>query len=633
MSLLARRLSRRKLLPVDPSSTLTQQRSGTFSSSGFTVSLPAAPSTNSCIVLYIAGNTTVTTPAGWTLRQSQVNYMGHYLYTLTGSVSSSWTVSSAAGVGTWWVGEVTNSTYDLGASSNAPSSSTAYTTPSITPASGENILLASIGSVNSQSTARTISSWTNSFNEVADVCNPVSDYPMQSVATYLVSADGSTNYNTSATYSAASTGRSAIICALKTTGATGYNDTSAPSVPSGLSASATGQSSASIMWNASSDNVAVTGYDVYRDGTIIASVATTSYTDSGLSPETTYNYTVRAKDASGNISAQSSAVSITTWVGGGVVNVLANPSAFGWPDATNTGPAQGTNFTVVPNQQTSGSGWVYNVSQQVVRVSGDGAELKALDIRCPVIVDSKDVLIEDCIITCDGDDYDATDVIALRNNQTPGSGYYCERPTIRRCRLNGMASNDHSRRARRCVSDNYGGTPGVIVEYCEMSGTGNFVTTPYEAVLRHNYCHSIGHRYSDHHSGFGAPGGAVSLHWFHNTLDMRDTPTDAEIYPAQPDQGGGLSSCTSIVADFARSQNVLVESNIIANKGFSYASSGGNHGPANDPGFPPTNIRFINNRYKLSTEAYGYIMAFNQNGPGNEWSGNVNDLDNSPANI
>ena len=97
----------------------------------------------------------------------------------------------------------------------------------------------------------------------------------------------------------------------------GGGDTQAPTVPGGLAVGSTTSSSVTLSWNASTDNTAVTGYDVYRDGTKAGSTATTSYTDSGLSASTTYRYTVRAKDAAGNTSAASTAVSATTKASGG----------------------------------------------------------------------------------------------------------------------------------------------------------------------------------------------------------------------------------------------------------------------------------------------------------------------------
>lgn len=628
MSIHARRMQRSSQTDTAVTSQLMQQSFGIWDGTSMTVSLPSAPSTNSCLVLIIAGNTTVVTPSGWSLRDSQLNFMGHYLYTLTGFTASSWSVTTAAGNGTWWIGEVTNASYELSASANESSANSLYATPSITPGAGSRFLIASLSSATSTSSERTMSGWLSGFNEVADTCNPIADFPMQAIATKIVSADGLSSFNTGADYSLASAGRSAIICSLVIAGGS-VDDTLAPTTPTNLVATPIGNSRVDLSWTASNDNVGVDHYTVYRDSSPVGSPTTNSYSDTGLTPSTTYGYTVRSFDAAANSSALSSATNATTGSGSTPIDVLSNPSAFGWPDETNTGPTVGTVFTIVPNQLTSGTGWSYNSGSDNVRVTGNNAVLSALDIRCPVIIDSADVTIEDCIITCDGGVDDSTDVLALRNQ--PASGYYCARPIIRRCRLNGMLSNDHSLRARRCISDNYGLTPGVVVEYCDMSGTGNLVTVENEGIIRHNYCHGIGHRYGDHHSGLSSHGGAVSLHWFHNTLDLRDTPIDPEIYPAQPDAGGGLSTCTAIYSDFGHAQNVTVEANLIANRGYSYAASGGNHGGAYNPANPASSIKFIDNRWLLSPEAYGYIMAFNAAGPGNQWSGNVNDIDNTPV--
>jgi len=91
-------------------------------------------------------------------------------------------------------------------------------------------------------------------------------------------------------------------------------DTQAPGVPTNLSANAITQTSLSLSWSASTDNIGVAGYDVYRNGTKINTSAITSvpYSVTGLSPATSYSFTVIAKDAAGNASAASSAYSATT---------------------------------------------------------------------------------------------------------------------------------------------------------------------------------------------------------------------------------------------------------------------------------------------------------------------------------
>jgi len=92
--------------------------------------------------------------------------------------------------------------------------------------------------------------------------------------------------------------------------ATGPPDSAPPSVPASLSATAVSSSQVNLTWGASTDDVGVVGYRVYRcQGTGCAPTAqvgtspTTSYSDTGLLPSTTYTYAVAAYDAAGNVSA------------------------------------------------------------------------------------------------------------------------------------------------------------------------------------------------------------------------------------------------------------------------------------------------------------------------------------------
>jgi chitodextrinase len=89
-------------------------------------------------------------------------------------------------------------------------------------------------------------------------------------------------------------------------------DTTAPSVPTGLTAGTTTSSSIPLSWTASTDNVGVTGYNIYRGGTKIGTSTTTSYVDNTVAAATSYSYTVAAYDAAGNLSGQSTSVSATT---------------------------------------------------------------------------------------------------------------------------------------------------------------------------------------------------------------------------------------------------------------------------------------------------------------------------------
>ncbi|NEN87360.1 fibronectin type III domain-containing protein [Paenibacillus elgii] len=100
--------------------------------------------------------------------------------------------------------------------------------------------------------------------------------------------------------------------ALWKAGGSGGTDTQPPTAPSGLKATAKTSNSVTLAWNASTDNVGVTGYDVYNGAAVAASVTGTTATIGGLSANTAYTFTVKAKDAAGNVSAASQAVTVTT---------------------------------------------------------------------------------------------------------------------------------------------------------------------------------------------------------------------------------------------------------------------------------------------------------------------------------
>lgn len=91
-------------------------------------------------------------------------------------------------------------------------------------------------------------------------------------------------------------------------------DTQDPTAPTNLQGAASGPNAADLSWNAATDNVAVTGYDVYRNGILLIGLPGTSLTfhDTGLSPSSLYSYYVVARDAAGNTSPASGTVQVTT---------------------------------------------------------------------------------------------------------------------------------------------------------------------------------------------------------------------------------------------------------------------------------------------------------------------------------
>ncbi len=89
-------------------------------------------------------------------------------------------------------------------------------------------------------------------------------------------------------------------------------DTTAPSMPTGLVATYTSSTQILLFWNGSTDNVGVAGYKIYRNGTLISTLSSVlSYSDTGLSPNVSYSYTVVAYDSAGNTSSYSNAFNIT----------------------------------------------------------------------------------------------------------------------------------------------------------------------------------------------------------------------------------------------------------------------------------------------------------------------------------
>ncbi|WRZ94636.1 cellulase family glycosylhydrolase [Streptomyces sp. NBC_01007] len=179
------------------------------------------------------------------------------------------------------------------------------------------------------------------------------------------------------------------LAAIKAPGFTGGGaggDTTAPSTPTGLTVTGATASSVSLSWKASTDDTGVTGYDVYR-GTAKAGEATgTTFTDTGLTAGTRYDYTVRARDAAGNTSAASaSATGTTAGTGGGSSGCNATYKVSSdWGSGfnaditvTNTGSATTKSWQVTwewPGSQTISAMWNASYSQVGRTVTANNAD-------------------------------------------------------------------------------------------------------------------------------------------------------------------------------------------------------------------------------------------------------------------
>ncbi|WP_055105622.1 lytic polysaccharide monooxygenase [Paenibacillus ihumii] len=152
-------------------------------------------------------------------------------------------------------------------------------------------------------------------------------------------------------------------------------DTVAPSAPSALTSTGSTSTSVSLSWNASTDNVGVTGYQIFNGSSLVATVPgnTLSYTVSGLTANTSYTFTVKARDAAGNVSAASNAVTVKTKE---VVVDTEAPSAPGNLHVMGTPTSSSVSLMWNPSTDNVGvAGYrIYNGNSLAATVSGTTTE-------------------------------------------------------------------------------------------------------------------------------------------------------------------------------------------------------------------------------------------------------------------
>ncbi|WP_438712177.1 reprolysin-like metallopeptidase [Aquimarina muelleri] len=164
----------------------------------------------------------------------------------------------------------------------------------------------------------------------------------------------------------------------------GGTDTQAPSTPANLTTSNVTQNTINLSWGAATDNVGVSGYDVYQGNTVIGSVATTTYQATGLSPDTAYTFRVKAKDAAGNQSGFSNTTSATTLpgnTGGGCSGGISSfPYTEGlentvgaWTQATNDDINWTLKSSGTPSNNTGPSNAAQGTYYAYIEASGNGS--------------------------------------------------------------------------------------------------------------------------------------------------------------------------------------------------------------------------------------------------------------------
>lgn len=264
-------------------------------------------------------------PSGYTEPNGarQERYLGHYVWhkTAAGGEVSINAVPQVSCTAVWAIFEVSGlsgagSMVGSNGQSVVLAGSSTYTTPTLSLSAGERFVIATLGGSFSGAMS-TISNWTNSFTEQVDIRTTLGSGTRDSlgIATRQGTFSAGQSVSTAASWDGGvqPESQTAIILAFNI----GAPDTTGPSVPTGLTVARRKATSLSIKWNASTDDVVVSGYEVQLDGSTIATTSQLNYTIDELTQNTSYAIRVRAYDSAGNYSAYSSTVTMATLEGSG----------------------------------------------------------------------------------------------------------------------------------------------------------------------------------------------------------------------------------------------------------------------------------------------------------------------------
>jgi hypothetical protein len=268
---------------------------------------------------------------------------------------------------------------------------------------------------------------------------------------------------------------------------------------------------------------------------------------------------------------------------------VAAPHVCGLPDATNTGVSGRVVLRSVPGQVSSGAGWHYNKADGEVDVTGEGAVLTGLSIRCNVnILASKVTIADDRIVT--GGFFG----ISLRHT----AGVMIEHSTI-------SGLNATSGRVAYAIDDIYGDSTRLLIEDDNISLFSHGVQVS-SGTVTGNYIHDPGYLPGDHIDGIFDPGTTHSLMISYNTIL------------------NGLGQTAAISLDASATGQVVANKTVVDNLlgGGGYVIYGG--AARNDR---ISHIVIKNNRfsqvYYPKSGQYGPVAYFDTRGSGNTWTGNI----------
>jgi chitodextrinase len=288
------------------------------SNTNFTISAGAAPDTvaPTAPTLSAAGTTTTSTNLSWSGATDNVAVTGYDVFRNGSLIGSTTTATTFAVTGLTATTTYTFTVRAKDAAGNTSVDSNVVSVTTLTPVPDTTAPNAPTLSASGTTQTTTNLSWSGATDNVA-----VTGYDVLRNGALIGSTTTATTF--AVTGLTASTAYTFNVRAKDAAGNISLDsnsvtvttltpDTTAPTAPT-LSASGTTQTTTNLSWSGATDNVAVTGYDVYRGTTLIGSTTTaTTFAVTGLTASTAYTFNVRAKDAAGNISINSNTVSVTT---------------------------------------------------------------------------------------------------------------------------------------------------------------------------------------------------------------------------------------------------------------------------------------------------------------------------------
>jgi len=364
-------------------------------------------------------------------------------------------------------------------------------------------------------------------------------------------------------------------------------DTTPPTTPTHLVATGATATTLSLGWTASTDDVGVTGYSVYRDGSRVAEVAAASFDDSGLACGVSYAYAVEAYDAAGNRSAQASLAAATQ----------ACMPGDDFPNATNTGVRPGVSLT------DSGS----------VTSTHDGQVISGLNVTGQIVIVHDDVIVEDCRVNCTGEG--GCIVIPEPTQVTGVIVRYCEAFALPQP---GQRAETYAQAGIGGWRNHLNGTMGDMQEiaFCNVHGVDNALYGG-TGSIHDNYAHDfVSWRTGEqlHQDGLQTYGwtDAAGLRFVHNTVIGIATVGDAT--------ASDYDFTSSAIALITGMHDVIIADNFLA--GGSYTM----YGPSQfgQPGTADVHVihNLFSTEYAARSGYFGPVSGFVP-GPGWEWSGNV----------